>query len=159
MDIGAGISANLVTEPLTTPLEDTARACEIAGIVIGLATGAHPLVIACAHRLAHNEAGQLLSKGFEQVLTSIDADHEPNADPSPRFAEIPRFPKYLSQRWTRRPRRMTRKPRASGTGGQRASCHSLDLLNPQRPSLLDLADRECSEAAPSAYRRIRANTS
>lgn len=92
VNIGAGISANLVTEPLTAPLEDTARACEIAGIVIGLATGAHPLVIACAHRLAHDEAGHLLSKGFEQVLTSIGADHEPHADPSPRSAEIPPLP-------------------------------------------------------------------
>jgi hypothetical protein len=92
VDIGAGITANLVTAPLTAPLEDTARACEIAGIVIGLATGAHPVVIACAHRLVHDEVGHLLSKGFEQVLTSIGADHDPNADPLPRFADLPRRP-------------------------------------------------------------------
>ena len=92
VDIGAGITANLVTEPLTAPLEDTAQACEITGIVIGLATGAHPLVIACAHRLAHDEAGHLLSKGFEQVLASIDADHDPNADPRLDFAKVPPRP-------------------------------------------------------------------
>jgi hypothetical protein len=82
VDIGAGISANLVTEPLTAPLEDAARVCEIAGIVIGLATGAHPLVIACAKRLAHDEAGQMLSAAFEQVFTSIGVD-PPGGDPGP----------------------------------------------------------------------------
>ena len=79
--IGAGITAYYVAAPLTGPLEDAARICEIAGIVIGLATGAHPLVIACAKRLAHDEAGQMLSGAFDQVITSIDAGHDSPADP------------------------------------------------------------------------------
>jgi hypothetical protein len=78
--IGAGITANYVTAPLTMPLGDAARVCEIAGIVIGLATGAHPLVMACAKRLAHDEAGRMLSRAFEQVSTSIDAGHDSPAD-------------------------------------------------------------------------------
>jgi hypothetical protein len=81
--IGAGITANFVTAPLTRPLEGAARACEIAGIVIGLATGAHPLVLACAKRLAHDEIGQLLSRGFEQAMTSIGADRDRTAGAAP----------------------------------------------------------------------------
>jgi hypothetical protein len=82
------------------------------------------------------------------------------ADPGEVLPRSPRFPKYLSQRWTHWAR-MTRKPRASGRGGKRANSRSLrlDLLNPRHRSLPDLADRECNEAAPSAYRRIRANKS
>ena len=74
--IGAGIAADYVTAPLTAPLEDAARVCELAGIVIGLATGAHPLVIACVKRLAHDEAGEILSAAFEQIFTSIDAGRQ-----------------------------------------------------------------------------------
>jgi hypothetical protein len=82
-EIGAGMTADFVTAPLTVPLESAARACEIAGIVIGLATGAHPLAMACAHRLANDETGRLLSKGFEQVITSIDADRDRSATAKP----------------------------------------------------------------------------
>ena len=97
VDIGAGITAEYVTAPLTTPLGGAARACEVAGIVIGLATGIHPLVMACAKRLAHDEAGKILSGAFERVLSSINAGHDghPDADldtrshaPSPLKAAI-----------------------------------------------------------------------
>ena len=57
-------------------------ACEVAGIVIGLSTGIHPLVMACAKRIAHDEAGKILSGAFERVLPSINAGHDghPDAD-------------------------------------------------------------------------------
>jgi hypothetical protein len=78
-DSSADITADAVTAALTVPLEDAALICEIAGIFIGLATGAHPLVMACAHRLAHDESGRLLSKGFEQIFDSIGARPKPAA--------------------------------------------------------------------------------
>ena len=81
--IGAGITANFVTAPLTRPLEGAACVFEIAGIVIGLATGALPLVLACAKRLAHHVIGQALSRGFEQVITSIGADRDRTAGTAP----------------------------------------------------------------------------
>ena len=81
--IGAGITANFVTAPLTRPLEGAARACEIAGIVIGLVTGAPPLVLACAKRLAYDEIGQVLSGGFEQAITSIGAARDRTAGAAP----------------------------------------------------------------------------
>jgi hypothetical protein len=77
--IGAGITANFVTARLTAPLEGAARVCEVAGIVIGLATGAHPLVMVCAKRLAHDELGKALGRGFEQIIDSIGADRQRTA--------------------------------------------------------------------------------
>ena len=81
--IGAGITANFVTAPLTRPLEGAARVCEIAGIVIGLAAGVPPLVLACAKRLAYDEIGQVLSGGFEQAITSIGAARDRTAGAAP----------------------------------------------------------------------------
>jgi hypothetical protein len=80
VDIGSGITANFVTAPLTRPLEGAARVCEVAGIVIGLATGMHPLVIACAKRLAHDELQRGIARGFEQIISSPGAGRERTAD-------------------------------------------------------------------------------
>lgn len=76
-----------MTARLTAPLGDAARVCEIAGIVIGLVTGMHPLVMACAKRLAHDELGNMLARGFEQLINSIDP--EPQAHPQPDAYEEP----------------------------------------------------------------------
>ena len=78
--IGAGATANFVTASVTAPLEDGARICEIVGIVIGLATGVHPLVIACVKRLAHGEVKDLLSRGLEQIIDSTGTDSERPVD-------------------------------------------------------------------------------
>jgi hypothetical protein len=108
--IGAGITADYVTAPLTAPLEDAARICELAGIVIGLATGAHPLVIACAKRLAHDEVGQVLSRGFEQAFSSIDAGHDSHV-------AAPRDPKVQSPEPPHPEAPAVRKPDPRGTRG------------------------------------------
>jgi hypothetical protein len=76
---GAGIGANFVTAPVTTPLEQAARVCEVAGIVFGVLTGLHPVVIACAKRLARDETGQALSAGFQRIMTFPDAVARPAA--------------------------------------------------------------------------------
>jgi hypothetical protein len=64
----AGITANAATERLTRPLEDGAQICEVAGIVIGLALGMHPMVIACGKLLARDEIGRALSLVYEEIL-------------------------------------------------------------------------------------------
>jgi hypothetical protein len=79
--IGAGITANFVTAQLTEPLEGAARLCEIAGIVIGLATGTGPLVAACTKLLVHDELGRALSDVFEEIINSIGADPEGRPGP------------------------------------------------------------------------------
>jgi len=83
--VGAGITANLVTASLTKPLEDAADVCELAGILIGLTTGAHLLVIACAKPLGHDLAGQVLSEAFDQMMSSADAGRtQPAASAAPQ---------------------------------------------------------------------------
>jgi hypothetical protein len=72
--IEAGIAANFVTARLTEPLEAAARACEIAGIVIGLGAGVPPLVIACAKLYARDQLGQVLSREFEEIINSIGVE-------------------------------------------------------------------------------------
>ncbi len=74
VDIGAGITARFATAPLTGPPEGAARLCEVTGIIIGLVTGGHPLVLACAKRLAHDAADQLLSAGFKHIFGCTSAE-------------------------------------------------------------------------------------
>jgi hypothetical protein len=74
--LGAGVTANFVTARLTVPLEAAARLCEVAGIVVGLAAGAHPLVMACAKRLGHDALGRTLTGEFKKILGSMGEDRE-----------------------------------------------------------------------------------
>ena len=74
VDIGAGITARFATAPLTGPPKGAARLCEVTGIIIGLVTGGHPLVLACAKRLAHDAADQLLSAGFKHIFGCTSAE-------------------------------------------------------------------------------------
>jgi hypothetical protein len=96
----AGIGAELVTAPVTAQLEAAAYLCEVAGIVIGLATHNYPMVIACFKRLGHDKLGDALAKTFEQIIDPLGADREPSADnPSPDHTGrpapgIPGIPPY-----------------------------------------------------------------
>ena len=66
--IFVGITANLATQRLTEPPENAALTCEVAGTVVGLATGNLPLVVACAKPLAHDLLGKAFAQTFEWVL-------------------------------------------------------------------------------------------
>lgn len=70
--VGTGVTANFMTARLTAPFEDAARICEIVGVVVGALTGMHALVMACGKRLAHDVGHELLGKGFESVVDSIE---------------------------------------------------------------------------------------
>jgi hypothetical protein len=78
--IGSGITASFVTARLTAPLKGAARVCEVTGIVIGLVTGLHPLVLASAKRLAHDELGDALARGFEQLIDSLGSGPDRTAE-------------------------------------------------------------------------------
>jgi hypothetical protein len=75
---GAGVIANYVLEPITGPVEDTAKIIEVVGIVVGLATGMHPLVLACAKPLARSEIANLVADGLNRAMSSPDVRHETN---------------------------------------------------------------------------------
>ena len=66
--ITAGISTNLILAPITGPLDKAASFIEVAGIVIGLATGAHGLVLACIKPLLHSQLEHLLSQGIVNIV-------------------------------------------------------------------------------------------
>ena len=85
--VGAGIMANFVTARLTEPLENAARVCEVAGIVLGMATGAHSLAIACAKRLVHDELDDVLATGFKKIIDSIGGNRKVTAE-SPSQADM-----------------------------------------------------------------------
>ena len=63
-----GITAEAATKRLTAPVEDAARLCEVVGVLVGLATGMHPLVVACANRLVHDQLGSALAGAFERLI-------------------------------------------------------------------------------------------
>jgi hypothetical protein len=93
VSIATNIITRFVAEPVTAPLEAAARICEVAGIVIFTAVGAHPLAMACVKLLAHDELNDVLAKGFEQIpdaieqiLHSIDIDRKPAAAEAKRSA-------------------------------------------------------------------------
>jgi hypothetical protein len=66
---GAGVVATFVMRPITGPAEDTAKIMEVVGITVGLLTGLHPLVLACAESLTRSEVAELISKGLTQAIS------------------------------------------------------------------------------------------
>ena len=55
VSLGADVSATLLLKSALEPLESTVHMLEVVGIVLGLATGMHPLVITCVKHLAYDE--------------------------------------------------------------------------------------------------------
>jgi hypothetical protein len=76
MSIFATITAYAATERVTAPLENAARTCEVAGVLIGLATGTPHLVVACGKRFIHDELGKALAGAFERVLDPEPGNRE-----------------------------------------------------------------------------------
>lgn len=74
--IWMGITAQLATARLTEPLEDAARICEVVGVLVGLATGMHTLVVACGNRLAKDKLGGALAGVFERALDPQSPNRE-----------------------------------------------------------------------------------
>ena len=66
--VAAGISTNIILAPITGPLDKAATFVEVAGIVVGVLTGAHGLVLACAKLLSHDQAKRALSHGIAELL-------------------------------------------------------------------------------------------
>jgi hypothetical protein len=82
--IGTGVTANFVTASVTAPLGDAARICEIAGIVIGFATGNIPLVIVCGKLLVHDALGDVLAEKLEQIIAAPGANSDRAVQPDER---------------------------------------------------------------------------
>jgi hypothetical protein len=92
--LAAGVAAEVVLKPVAEPMTKLTEVCAIAGLVIGLTTGAHPLVVSNVKVLAHDAVnrafGELIKQGFREIGIIdpvIDLDPEPPPiepiDPSP----------------------------------------------------------------------------
>jgi hypothetical protein len=66
--VTAGISANLILAPITGPLDNAESFIEAGGIIFGLLTGGHGLVLACVKLLVHNQAKRLAVRGAVRAL-------------------------------------------------------------------------------------------
>lgn len=77
--VGAGMCTNLVLAPITGPLTDASTFLEIAGVAVGLMTGAHPLILVCIKPLMHQELEHLLADGIADLIRGPHAalGHEP----------------------------------------------------------------------------------
>jgi hypothetical protein len=86
VSLGADVTATLVLKPVLEPLQSAVHFLEVAGIVLGLATGMHPLVLTCVKHLAYDELGETLTHAFEQIMSPADAralaiHHQPDMEP------------------------------------------------------------------------------
>jgi len=77
----AGIGAALILQPVTEPLSPAAAFLEITGVVVGMATGLHPLALAAAKMLAHDQfhvfVARRLREAARQVFEGPAEEREP----------------------------------------------------------------------------------
>ena len=105
----AGIGADLILQPLARPLApplgEAAGFCEIVGVVAGVATGLHPLALAAAKMLAHDESQEDLARAIRQAARTVFAGPQPAAPPdrlepaSP--AQAPTRATEITRTWAR----------------------------------------------------------
>lgn len=70
--VTAGVCSNLLLAPITGPLDKIATFVEVAGLIVGVATGVHPLALACGKLLLHSQAEELLAR---ELGSPFDGPH------------------------------------------------------------------------------------
>jgi hypothetical protein len=73
---GAGIGSDFILQPVTLSVA-AARFCEIVGVVVGVATGFHPLALAAGQTLARDGFHQALARGISDAARTIIARRAP----------------------------------------------------------------------------------
>jgi hypothetical protein len=63
----SGIGSALILQPVTGPLGEPTTFLEITGLVIGMATGLHPVALAGTKMLTHDQFHDLLAQGLMQA--------------------------------------------------------------------------------------------
>jgi hypothetical protein len=82
--VAAGIGATLILQPVAEPLGQAATFLEITGVVVGLATGLHPLALASAKMLAHDQFHELMARGLREAARQVfEGPRGPADDPRP----------------------------------------------------------------------------
>jgi hypothetical protein len=78
LDLAAGTSAQLAIGPVARVCSAVSRGAEIAGIIFGILTGGHLLVIFCAKKLFISETERLIGRGVAEFLQGSDTDKPPS---------------------------------------------------------------------------------
>jgi hypothetical protein len=105
----AGTGAALILQPVTEPLGHAAMFLEITGVVVGLATGFHPLALASAKMLAHDQFHDFVARRLREAARQVFEGPEGPADdqrPLRPVAEAPdpgRAPTVPAQNTARGP--------------------------------------------------------
>jgi hypothetical protein len=71
-EIVGGVAGNLALRGVDGEIQGITRVCEYAGIAVGLATGLHPLAMACVKHLAHDQIGREISAAVSRVIGGPD---------------------------------------------------------------------------------------
>jgi hypothetical protein len=81
----AGIGSGLILQPVTEPLAQLAKLLEIAGVVVGVALGLHPVALTAAKMLAHDESHAAVARGIrEAARLAVKELAAPARAPEPR---------------------------------------------------------------------------
>jgi hypothetical protein len=76
----AGIGPALILQPVTEPLGEPTMFLEITGVVVGMAAGLHPLALAAAKTLAHDQFHDLLARSLRQAARQVFGGQEGPAE-------------------------------------------------------------------------------
>ena len=67
----AGIGAALILQPVTEPLGRVSTFLEITGVVVGMATGLHPLALGAAKMLAHDQFHDFVARRLREAAHQV----------------------------------------------------------------------------------------
>jgi len=76
----AGSGATLILHPVAEPLGQAAMFLEITGVVVGLATGFHPLALAAAKMLADDQFHDFVARRLREAARQVSEGPEGPAD-------------------------------------------------------------------------------
>ena len=76
----AGSGATLILQPVAEPLGQAAMFLEITGVVVGLATGFHPLALAAAKMLADDQFHDFVGRRLREAARQVSEGPEGPAD-------------------------------------------------------------------------------
>jgi hypothetical protein len=76
----AGTGAALILQPVTEPLGHAAMFLEITGVVVGLASAFHPLALASAKMLAHDQFHEFVARRLREAAREVFEGPEGPAD-------------------------------------------------------------------------------
>ena len=79
----AGIGAALILQPVTEPLGHVSTFLEITGVVVGMATGLHPVALASMKMLVHDQFHNLVARGIREAARELFEEPAPTADLEP----------------------------------------------------------------------------